>query len=215
VKRRFFNDLLHFAERLDRCCHARTVDSNAKAGKTRQALAGANPSRTDGSGNDCRRVALKQYAPRVSSAAAVVAIAWAPVIAAQAPGTPSPQAAKAAADATRAAQKITFETRNGSGVSGDVGLFIIGRSRTRIVVRLPNSGRYRLTLYPGSDCIDNRAATQADVALTPTNFNTTRASMSSTIVALPIEKVRSNYVIDVRDAGNRSAVAAACARLNR
>jgi hypothetical protein len=154
-----------------------------------------------------------QYAPFVFLAA--VAIASAPVAAAQAPGTPSAQAARAAADATRAAQKITFETRNGSGVSGSVGLFTIGRSHTRIVVRLPNSGKYRLTLYPGSDCIDNRTATQADVALTPTNFNTTRASMSSTIVALPIERVRSNYVIDVRDATNRSAAAAACARLNR
>jgi hypothetical protein len=137
------------------------------------------------------------------------------VAAARAPETPSPQAAKAAADATRAARKITFETRNGSGVSGTVGLYTIGRSRTRILVQLPTTGKYRLMLYPGSDCIDNRTATLADVALTPANFNTTRASVSSTIVSLPIEKVRSNYVIDVRDATNRAAVSAACAHLNR
>jgi hypothetical protein len=147
--------------------------------------------------------------------AAIAAISFAPVVAAQPPGTASPQAVEAAAGATRAARKITFETRNGSGVRGSVGLYVIGRSRTRIVVQLPTTGKYRLTLYPGSDCADNRAATLADVALTPTNFNTSRASVSSTIVALPIEKVRSNYVIDVRDATNRAAVAAACARLNR
>lgn len=154
-------------------------------------------------------------APIIFFSAAIAAISVAPVIAAQPPGTPSSQAEQAAADATRAARKITFEARNGSGVSGTVGLYTIGRSRTRILVQLPNPGKYRLTLYPGSDCIDNRTATLADVALTPTNVNTSRASMSSTIVALPIEKVRSNYVIDVRDASNRSALAAACARLNR
>jgi len=156
-----------------------------------------------------------RYAPTVFSAAAIAAVSIAPVAAAQPPGTPSPQAVKAAADATRAAQKITLEARNGSGVSGSVGLYRIGRSRTRIVVQLPAAGRYRLTLHPGSDCGDNRTATLADVALTPTNFSTTKASISSTIVSLPIEKVRSNYVVDVRNANNRAALATACARLNR
>jgi hypothetical protein len=154
-------------------------------------------------------------APSVFTATVIATISVVPGVAAPAPATPSAQAVQAAADATNAARKITFETRNGSGVSGTVGLYTIGRSRTRIVVRLPAAGKYRLTLYPGSDCIDNRAATLADVALTPTNFNTSRASISSTIVTLPIEKVRSNYVIDVRDASNRAALAAACARLNR
>jgi hypothetical protein len=152
-----------------------------------------------------------RYAPILLRATALLASFVAPVSAAQ---TPSPQAVKAAAAATRAARKITFETRNRSGVTGSVGLYTIGRSRTRVVVTLPVSGTYRVTLYPGSDCIDNRAASQADVALTPTNFHTSGSSTSSTIISLPIEKVRSNYVVDVRDANNRAALAAACARLN-
>ena len=93
-------------------------------------------------------------------------------------------------------------------------MYTIGRSRTRIVVQLPATGKYRLTLYPGSDCIDNRTATLADVALTPANFSTSRASISSTIVTMPIEKVRSNYVVDVRDATSEAGVATACAHLN-
>lgn len=152
---------------------------------------------------------------QLTSFCAVIAIvSSAPAGAEQPPGTPSPQAVKAAEDATRAARKITFETRNGSGVNGSVGLYTIGRSRTRVLVRLPAGGKYRVTLYPGSDCIDNRTATAADVALKPMNFNTTGASMSSTIISLPIQKVQSNYVVDVRDANNRAAAAAACARLN-
>jgi hypothetical protein len=149
-------------------------------------------------------------------AVGLFAIAAAPVPARQsAPGTPSPQAVKAAADATRAAQQVNLEAMNHSGVNGSVGLYVIGRSRTRIVVRLPNAGKYRVTLHPGSECVDNRAATLGDVALTPTNFNRTGASMASTIVALPLEQIRSNYVVDVRNANDRAALAAACARLNR
>jgi len=151
-----------------------------------------------------------------SHAAAIAAIWIAPVIvAAQSPQTPSPQAVKAAADATRAAREITIQARNGSGLSGTVGLYRIGRSRTRILVRIPTTGKYRLTMYPGSDCVDNRTASQSDVALAPTNFTTSRASMSSTIVALPLEKVQSTYVVDVRDATSRAALAAACVHLNR
>jgi hypothetical protein len=127
--------------------------------------------------------------------------------------TSSAQAEQAAAAATRAAQKINLEARNGSGVTGSVGLYQIGRTRTRIVVRLPASGKYRLVLHPGSDCSSNRTAALADVALAPTNFSMSRASMSSTIVSLPLEKVRSNYVVDVRDATNRAALSAACAKL--
>jgi hypothetical protein len=156
-----------------------------------------------------------RYASIASSAAAAVAISITPVVAAHSPGTPSPQAVKEAADATRAAREITLEARNGSGMSGSVGLYRIGSSRTRVVVRIPTTGQYRVTLYPGADCVNNRTATQSDVALTPTNFNTSRASMSSTIVSLPIAKVQSSYVVDVRDANNRAAVAVACAHLNR
>jgi hypothetical protein len=146
--------------------------------------------------------------------AALVAVSLVAAAGAQsASRTSSEQAEEAAADATRAAQKINLETRNGSGVTGSVGLYQIGRARTRIVVRLPASGKYRLTLYPGSDCSNNRTATLADVALTPTNFTMSRASMSSTIVSLPIEKVRSDYVVDVRDATDRAALSAACAKL--
>jgi hypothetical protein len=145
-------------------------------------------------------------------AAAVAAVWGMPALAAQ---TPSAQAVKSAADATREARKITFEALNGSGLSGTVGLYTIGRSRTRILVRLPAGGKYRVTLYPGSDCVNNRTATASDVALMPTNFNTTRASSASTIISLPLEQVRSNYVVDVRDATNRSSLAQACAHLNR
>lgn len=149
-------------------------------------------------------------------AAALATLTVMPVSARQsAPGAPSAQAVKAAADATRAAQQIDLQAMNHSGINGSVGLYVIGRSRTRVVVRLPNGGKYRVTLYPGSECTNNRTATLADVALTPTNFNTTGASMSSTIVALPIEKIRSNYVVDVRNANDQAAVAAACARLRR
>jgi hypothetical protein len=130
-------------------------------------------------------------------------------------GTPSPQAVKAAVDATRAAQNISLEPRNGSGVTGNVALYTIGHSRTRVFVTLPTTGKYRVTLYPGSDCIDNRMASASDVALTPTKFNTSRASMSQTIISLPLEKVRSNYVVDVRDATSEAGAATACAHLNR
>ena len=137
---------------------------------------------------------------------ALGALAMMPVSARQsAPGTPSPQAVKAAADATRAAQQINLQAMNHSGLNGSVGLYVIGRSRTRIVVRLPNAGKYRVTLHPGSECTSSRTATLADVALTPTNFNTTGASMSSTIVSLPIEKIRSNYVVDVRSHPHRTS----------
>ena len=132
-----------------------------------------------------------------------------------APSSPLPTSVKAAADATRAAKKVTLEARNGSSVTGDVSIYVIGRSKTRIVVRIPTTGKYRLFLHPGSDCSNNREAASADVALAPTNFNQSRASMSSTIVSLPLEKVRSNYVVDVRDATSAASLAEACAKLNR
>ncbi len=145
------------------------------------------------------------------STALAAGVAVAPAAARQS----SAQAEKAAAAATRAAQKITvgLEMRHGSGVTGTVGLTKIGRARTRITVRLPYPSKFRVTMYPGTDCNDNRAATGSDVALVPTNFNTTGASMSSTIVSIPIEKVQSNYVIDIRDATKRASLAAACAAL--
>ena len=146
-------------------------------------------------------------------AAALAAMSATSVAGAQ--PAPSAQAVKAAADATRAARKVTLETRNGSGVSGDVSMYVIGRTKTRIVVRIPTTGKYRLTLHPGSDCSNNREAAAADVALAPTNFNQSRASMSSTIVSMPIEKVRSNYVVDVRDATSAASLAEACGKLSR
>ena len=81
-------------------------------------------------------------------------------------------------------------------------------------MRLPAGHNFRVMLYPGSDCIDNRTASAADVTLRPLNFSTTGASTSSTIVSLPIQKVQSNYVVDVREATSRAAVSEACARLN-
>jgi hypothetical protein len=148
-------------------------------------------------------------------AAALTALASAPAGAHQTVQTPTAAAVKAAADATSAARKITFRTRDGSGFDGSVGLYRIGRSRTRILVTLPAGKKYRVTVYPGSDCTSNRTATAADVALMPTNFNKTGAASQSTIISLPIQKVQSNYVVDVRDANDRTALTAACARLNR
>jgi hypothetical protein len=158
-----------------------------------------------------------RYASFLVWAAAAAVVSLASAGAAESPATPSTQAVKAAADATRAAREITMklEARNGSGLSGNVQLYKIGRTSTRIVVRVPKNGKYRATLYPGTDCIDNRSATQSDVALAPTNFNTSSASMSSTIVALPIEKVQSNYVVDVRKATERAALTEACAHSTR
>jgi len=130
-------------------------------------------------------------------------------------GTPSPEAVRAAADATKEAKAVLLEARNGSKVSGTVSLQTIGRTRTRVTVRIPDGGNYALMLHPGTDCSDN-AVMARSIALAPLNSAAPNAPESQTIVELPIEKLQSeNYVVEVRDATNRDAVAQACAKLKR
>ena len=133
-----------------------------------------------------------------------------------------PVAAAAAADpgtaaalATAKAHLVTLRAMHGSGAGGTVQLSVIGRTRTRVVVRIPQGGAYALTLHPGSDCNNNRALARS-FALAPLNAAGTGAATSSTVVDVPLETLRSgDYVVDVRKATERSAVAQACARLTR
>ncbi len=86
-------------------------------------------------------------------------------------------------------------------MNGTVALYQIGRTRTRIVVRIPQGGNYALSLYPGSDCADNIEQVRSAIALAPINTAAANAPESQTIVEVPIEKLQSdNYVIDVRNA---------------
>jgi hypothetical protein len=130
--------------------------------------------------------------------------------------SPSAQADKAAELATKAAKQVLLESRHGSNMNGTVALYQIGRTRTRVVVRIPQGGNYALSLYPGSDCADNIEQVRSAIALAPINTAAANAPESQTIVELPIEKLQSdNYVVDVRNATNRQALAQACARITR
>ncbi|BDE07313.1 hypothetical protein WPS_25890 [Vulcanimicrobium alpinum] len=148
-----------------------------------------------------------------SAAALAVCVTTAGLAAVAAAATPNP--GNAAALATAKAQLVTLRAMHGSGAGGTVQLSVIGRTRTRVVVRIPQGGAYALTLHPGSDCNDNRALAQS-LALAPLNAAGTGAPTSSTVVDVPLETLRSgDYVVDVRKATERSAVAQACARLTR
>ena len=121
------------------------------------------------------------------------------------------QAVQAAHAATRAARVITFHL---SGGSGSVTLQRIGRTRTRIVLRVPPAARNESArLYRGRDCNDQRHLADSLVALAPINSAGSGAPVSQTIVSLPIERLTSDYVVDVRNRTSRSQVAAACAHL--
>jgi hypothetical protein len=150
-----------------------------------------------------------RHSSRFLSAAAASAalIATAAVAIAQ---TPSPQAVKAAHDATRAARKVTIHLAGGDGT---VSLVPIGRTRTRVRISVPQGSAYRFRLYPGSDCSSNRGMAASAIALAPMNQAGNNAAPSETIVNLPIEKVSQNYVVDAQSATTNAQVASACARL--
>jgi hypothetical protein len=125
--------------------------------------------------------------------------------------TPSPQAVKAARDATAQARSVTLHLDPGDAT---VSLQRIGRTRTRVRVLVPQGGNYRFRLYPGSDCNSSRGTTASAVALAPMNTAGPNAVPSETIVNLPIEQVSQNYLIDVQNATTNAQVANACARLS-
>jgi ApbE superfamily uncharacterized protein (UPF0280 family) len=163
---------------------------------------------------------MRHRAPVLAAVLALVlypAAAW-PQSSASSPmpgsaGTPSAQAVKAAADATKAAKRIDFDDMTLAGAHGSILLYPIGRTRTRIVITVPQGSQYNYTMYPGSECSNNRMMAAAAVRLKPTNMAAVGGSQSDTIVALPIEKVTSNYVVDVRNATTKAQAVAACAKL--
>jgi hypothetical protein len=127
----------------------------------------------------------------------------------------SPNAAKAAHDATVAAKAVTFRLMTGSAQSGTVALQQIGRTHSRITVRFSTAGNTgtQLGLYRGSDCVNaSGALANVPIPLSPVNGS----QISQTIVALPIAKLRSgNYMVAVRNATQQQQAAQACARLGR
>jgi hypothetical protein len=127
----------------------------------------------------------------------------------------SPTAVKAAHDATRAAEAVTYRLMTGSAQSGTVSLQQIGRTRSRITVRFntaPGSGT-QLGLYRGSDCV-NSAGALANTPIPLSGFN--GSQVSRTIVAVPISELRSgNYLVAVRNATQQQQAAQTCARLGR
>lgn len=63
----------------------------------------------------------------------------------------------------------------------------------------------------GSDCIAGPYAAAADVARVPVNSAGARIPNSSTIVELPVERIRGAYLTDVRNATLHATVPQACA----
>ena len=129
--------------------------------------------------------------------------------------TPEPTAVRAAELATQKARQVTFQIRhpNGTTGTGTVTLQQIGRTRTRITLRIPPApDNYRANLYPGSECSDQRNLA-AQLALAPLNSAGANASVSRTVVQIPIERLSSNYVVDIRKASQRAAVTEACAHI--
>lgn len=131
----------------------------------------------------------------------------------------SPTSAEAAKKATERAKAITYalEQRHGSGVAGTVTLKPVGnKTQVTVMMASPMRNNPTVTLHSGTDCVDNRTATAADIALAPMNAAAANAPSSQTLIALPIEKLKGrNYVVDVRSTTERARVAQACARLNR
>jgi hypothetical protein len=131
----------------------------------------------------------------------------------------SSTSAEAARKATERAKAFIYalEQRHGSGLAGSVMLKPVGnKTQVTVMMTSPMRGNPTLTLHPGTDCIDNRGASAADVALAPMNAAAANAPRSQTLINLPIEQLKGrNYVIDIRNATERQRVAEACARLNR
>jgi len=125
----------------------------------------------------------------------------------------SPTAIKAARDATRQAEALTYRLDSASGSHlGTVTLQRIGSTRSRITVRLlnPAAAGTRITLHSGQQCHDPHVSGTANQVV----LNPVSQQVSQTVVALPLENLQSgNYLIDVQNATARSQFSSACARL--
>ncbi len=128
---------------------------------------------------------------------------------------PSPKAVRAARDATRKAETITYRLVGPSGSRGSVALYPIGRTRSRIVVTVPGGTTQRITLHRGADCNDARYGSQADLALAPLGAAiAANAPRSETIVDIPLDRLRAgDYNVAIANATERARFAEACARL--
>jgi hypothetical protein len=126
----------------------------------------------------------------------------------------APTAVKAAHDATQEAQALTYRLDSPSGSHlGTVTLQRIGRTRSRIIVRLANpaAAGTRITLHSGKQCHE---PVYTGAAPTQVVLNPVSQQVSQTIVALPLENLQSgNYLVDVQNATSRSQFNTACARL--
>lgn len=132
--------------------------------------------------------------------------------------TPSPNAAAAARAATKEAQQVTYalQERHHSGMNGTVTLKPVGnKTQVTVMMTSPTHTPPKLTLHSGSDCNDNRSAVASDIALAPMNSAGALAPNSQTLVNIPIGQLKEhNYVVDVRDATQRSQLAEACASMH-
>jgi hypothetical protein len=125
----------------------------------------------------------------------------------------SPTAVKAARDATRQAEALTYQLDSASGSHlGTVTLQRIGSTRSRITVKLANpaAAGTRITLYSGQQCHDPHVSGTANQVV----LNPVSQQVSQTVVALPLENLQSgNYLVEVQNATARSQFSSACARL--
>jgi hypothetical protein len=159
--------------------------------------------------------AAPSTAPSVAPSVPSTAPTAAPKPAAPRTPKPSAKAVRAARDATRKAEAITYHLVGASGPRGSVALYPIGRTRSRIVVTVPGGTTQRITLHRGTDCSDARNASQADVSLAPLGAAiAANAPQSETIVDIPIDQLRGgNYSVAIANATQRAQFAQACARL--
>lgn len=159
--------------------------------------------------------AAPSTAPSVAPSVPSAAPAAAPKPASRRTPKPSVKAVRAARDATRKAEAITYQLIGAGGSRGSVALYPIGRTRSRIVVTVPGGTTQRITLHRGTDCSDARNASQADVSLAPLGAAiAANAPQSETIVDIPIDQLRGgNYSVAIANATQRAQFAQACARL--
>jgi hypothetical protein len=115
------------------------------------------------------------------------------------------------------AKTVTYQLVGAKGARGNVALYAIGRTRSRIVVTVPGGTAQRITLHRGSDCTDARYGSQADLDLAPLGAAiAANAPQSETIVDIPIEQLQGgNYSVAIANATQRAQFAEACARLRR
>lgn len=110
--------------------------------------------------------------------------------------------------------RMPLQARHGSGMSGTVTIQPQGPAKTVISVNMFNSPSLRpvLTLHSGADCVDSAAASVRPIPLNPVSSG----GISKTIVSIPFRSLSSSrYVVDVRDATERSRFVQACARIGQ